>query len=260
MSQAGETVYRCGDGEALVTYAYGESSPAEHEAIAAHVARCLSCADELAALGSTREQLRAWVPPDLPLGFLITRAEETDSPPAAAPVTVLRPAAWWNRPLPAWAQMAAAIAIFASGLAIGMTRTAPTEATAARRAVAAVPAAAVTTAAPTGVTREELTRVEQKLSGEIAQLRTAGPAAGATATTLQRVSQMIASSEKRQQQELDFRTAQIVSDVADRRKIDMLNIENRLGSTQLRVSGNQRDINSLAQRVNYNPTSSPYVP
>lgn len=249
MSQASETVYRCGDGEALVTYAYGESSPAEHEAIAAHVARCLSCADELAALGSTREQLRAWVPPDLKLGFQITRAEAAESQPAAAAATVLRPAAWWNRPLPAWAQMAAAIALFASGLAIGMTRTA-----------SPAPTAAVATSTPAGVTREELTRVEQKLSSEIAQLRTASPAAGATAATLQRVSQMIESSEKRQQHELDFRTAQIVSDVADRRKIDMMNIESRLGSTQLRVSGNQRDINSLAQRVNYNPASSPYVP
>ena len=253
-------MYRCGDGEALVNYAYGESAPAEHAAITAHLARCVPCSDELAAIGSTREQLRSWVPPDLKLGFQITRAEGSEPEAARVPVpaTVLRPAVWWNRPLPAWAQMAAAAAIFVAGMALGMTRTAPPPTGPAPAVVAAVPAAVA--AAPPGVTRDELTRVEQKLSSEIAQLRTAGPAAGSTAATLQRVSQMIASSEKRQQQELDFRTSQIVSDVAARRKIDMLNIENRLGSTQLRVSGNQRDINSLAQRVNYNPTSSPYVP
>src|SRR5690606_9504323 len=42
-----------------------------------------------------------------------TRASE------AAPATVLRPQAWWRQPLPAWAQVAAAILIFAAGLAIG---------------------------------------------------------------------------------------------------------------------------------------------
>jgi len=156
--------------------------------------------------------------------------------------------------------MAAAVAIFAAGMALGTARTAPPASVPSPAVVPAAPSPAAAVNVPSGVTREELTRVEQKLSTEIAQLRTAAPAAGSTAAVLQRVGQMIASSEQRQQQELEFRTSQIVSDVAARRKIDMLNIENRLGSTQLRVSGNQRDINSLAQRVNYNPTSSPYVP
>src|SRR6188768_516484 len=111
MSQLVETTFRCGDGEALMTYVYGESSPAERDAIAAHVARCVACADEVAAIGSTREQLAAWAPPARPLGFQITRREELTAEsesvvtPPGTPATVLRPAAWWNRPLPAWAQM-----------------------------------------------------------------------------------------------------------------------------------------------------------
>jgi len=266
MSELVETTFRCGDGEALMTYVYGESSPAEHTAIAAHVARCVACADEIAAFGSTREQLAAWTPPFQSLGFQITRRDglTAETEPAAtppAPAAILRPAAWWTRPLPAWAQMAAAVAIFGSGLAIGMARTAVP---AAGEAVAVAPEAAAPVAPPASatasmVTREELARVEQRLKGEIAQVRTAAPAAEPTAAMMQRVNQLIAASEGRQQQELEFRTAQMVRDFSNRRQIDLANIEQRFGATTVKVLGNQRDINSLAQRVAY-PASSPYVP
>ena len=264
MSQLVETAYRCGDGEALMTYVYGESSPAERDAIAAHVARCVACADEIVAIGSTREQLAAWAPPSRPLGFQITRREELTAEsesvvtPRGTPATVLRPAAWWNRPLPAWAQMAAAVVIFASGLAIGTTRGSSPAAAKVRD----VPATAVVPASVTqpAVTHEDLARVEQRLQGEIAQVRTAAPpVAEPTTAMMQRVGQLIAASEERQQRELEFRTAQIVRDFSNRRTIDLANIEQRFGATTVKVLGNQRDINSLAQRVAY-PVSSPYVP
>jgi anti-sigma factor RsiW len=258
MSQLVETEFQCGNGEALVTYVYGESSPAERDAIAAHLALCEACAEELAAIGSTREQLAAWTPPAATLGFQVMGSDSLVNEAPAGPATVLRPAAWWSRPLPAWAQMAAAVVIFASGLTIGLSRSASPSATAAR---AAIPVAALPTAAvqPASATRDELARVEQRLTGEIARLRTTAPAADPSAAMMQRVSQMIAASEARQQQELEFRTGQIVRDVANRRQIDMINIERRLGTTAMRVIGNQNDINSLAQRVAY-PAASPYVP
>ena len=110
MSQLFEA-FRCGDGAALVTFVYGEASPAEQDAIANHIARCATCADEVAALGSTREQLAAWTPPEQTLGFRITRAEADAARPSVgdSPAPVLRPAVWWQQPLPAWAQMAAAL-------------------------------------------------------------------------------------------------------------------------------------------------------
>ena len=260
MSQLVEMPFRCGNGEALMTYAYGESSPAERDAIAAHVARCASCAEELAALGSTRTQLAAWAPPPQTLGFQITRAEQragvtVDEPDTAA--TILRPAAWWNRPLPAWAQMAAAVVIFSSGLAIGMSRGTSPAATVAREDGPA-PAAAVSLA-QTSVTRDELARVAEQLRGEIAQVRTAAPANESNAVVMQRVSQMIAASEGRQQQQLQSATAQIVTDFWNRRTTDMQNIEKRLGATTNRVLGNQQVLNSLAQRVYYTP-AQPYEP
>jgi len=264
MSQLVETTFRCGDGEALMTYVYGESSAAERDAIAAHVAACVTCADEVEAIGSTREQLASWTPPFHTLGFQIrppeepTPQRESAVPPPAATGPILRPPRWWNQPLPAWAQMAAAVMIFASGVTIGMMRSPSLTTTAAHEApvVTAQPSSATTAT----VTREELARVEQQLKGEIAQMRTAAPAAAEpTAAMIRRVNQLIAASEGRQQRELEFRTAQIVRDFSNRRQIDLTNIEQRFGATTVRVLGNQRDINSLAQRVAY-PASSPYVP
>ena len=98
-----------------------------------------------------------------------------------------------------------------------------------------------------------------KLKTEIAQLRTSAPAAEPTGSTLKRVNQMIAASEERQQQELEYRTAQIVQDFADRRVDDLTKIEKRFGLTNSKMLGNQQTINSLVQRVGL-PVPSPYVP
>ena len=123
----------CGHHELLVTYLYGECDPTEHDSIAAHVASCAACAEDLQALRDTRLHLAAWSPPALPLGFQITRTE------AEAPAKLLRPAGlagrrsqsegWWRQPLPAWAQTAAAAVIFVSGMSLGAVRSADTPST-----------------------------------------------------------------------------------------------------------------------------------
>jgi len=190
---SGKSGFRCGDGEALMTYVYGESSPAERDTIAAHLVRCVACTEEVAAIGATREHLAAWTPPLQTLGFQIT--SRPDEMPALDPsveqpaggATILRPAGWWSRPLPAWAQMAAAALIFASGLAIGMARGGSPAAPAPMARTAAAPAAVTASTTQTPVTREELARLEQRLTGQIAQMRTAVPvAAEPTAATMQR--------------------------------------------------------------------------
>jgi hypothetical protein len=103
--------------------------------------------------------------------------------------------------------------------------------------------------------------VEQQLKTEIAQVRTAAPAAAEPTTAMmQRVNQLIAASEARQQRELEFRTAQIVSDFSNRRRIDLANIDKRFGVTTVKMLGNQNDINSLAQRINFTPAYSGFNP
>ena len=257
--------FRCGDGEALVTFIYDESTPAEREAITEHLAQCTACAEELALLGATRDQLAAWTPPDQALGFRLTRADAVAAPepPVEKPSgTVLRPAAWWHRPLPAWAQMAAAAVIFVSGLALGGAWSTSRVAT---EAAATGTPAPVATATPV-VTQQDLAAIEQQLRAEIAQVKSTAPAAGGgeTRALMTRVTQLIAASEDRQMKELDFRTSVLANDLANARRIDNANVEQRLRGTTAIVNRNQQTINSmmnsLAQPVGFTPTYSPYVP
>jgi anti-sigma factor RsiW len=104
-------IFRCGDNAALVDYLYDEADAGERAAIAAHLAICSKCATEVSDLSATRQQLSAWRPPETELDFRLTSG-------AAVP-----PARWWSNPLPAWAQLAAAAAIFAFGLALGTAAT-----------------------------------------------------------------------------------------------------------------------------------------
>src|SRR5207249_7908765 len=114
----GETImsetFTCGDHGALVSYLYDECAPNERRAISAHMAICRECAKELTSLGATREQLATWTPPEAQLGFRIV----ADNPSS----NVLRPSRWWQKPMPAWAQAAAAALIFATGVTLGALR------------------------------------------------------------------------------------------------------------------------------------------
>lgn len=154
----------CGNHELLVTYLYDECEPAERQSIAAHVAVCATCAEELQALGDAREHLAAWSPPALPLGFQITRAA-SEQPSKVVPSGLGRHSSqsegWWRQPLPAWAQAAAAAVIFAAGMSLGSARSAETPV--APAAVAANPSAVIDSLVANMVSRDDLRRVEARL-------------------------------------------------------------------------------------------------
>jgi hypothetical protein len=150
----------CGNHEVLIGYLYDECEPAERESIAAHVALCASCSEEIQALRDTRAHLVSWTPPALPLGLQLTRTE------SETPANVLRPAAWWQQPLPAWAQVAAAIVIFAAGMSVNTGRSSgesPAPAVAQAPAPAAVPVAERSAVDDRRVTRAEFARLEARL-------------------------------------------------------------------------------------------------
>ena len=150
----------CGNHEALIGYLYDECEPAEREAVAAHLALCASCAEEIHALGDTRAHMVSWTPPAQPLGFQITRTESD------TPGKVLRPAAWWGRPLPAWAQAAAAVVIFAAGMSVNLERSgggAPAPVVAQAPSAESTPVAETPAADDITVTRAEFARLEQRL-------------------------------------------------------------------------------------------------
>jgi hypothetical protein len=101
--------FRCEENAALIGFLYDDCDADEQARITAHLAVCATCAGEIAALSATREHLSAWTPPDAQLGFRMNQGDDRASA-----------AAWWSRPMPAWAQLAAAVVIFSAGTAVGI--------------------------------------------------------------------------------------------------------------------------------------------
>ena len=208
--------FQCGDHAALIGYLYDDCDPAEAAAIAGHIAICANCAAELRGLEETRQGLQAWTPPEVALGFQVV---------AAAPAAqVLRPARWWARPLPAWAQVAAAVVLFSTGVALGTWRD------------VAVSAPAAT---PTAVSTSDLAALEQRLRAEFNQARSAAPVPVPASTVapkdgalMQQVRALIEESERRQQRELTLRTAEVVRDVDAQRRGDLARIERTFGQME----------------------------
>ena len=276
--------FECGDNTALVGYLYGECEIAEREAIGAHVTVCAACAAELAALESTRIHLASWTPPEAELGFAVGRPQASE--PRVRQAAVLKPAgawgfapaSWTGRPMPGWAQVAAAAAIFAAGLGLGIVRgTLPVGAPGGTRAVTAVAATAATTAATaiatiaasgpgastSGISTADLTALEQRLRQEIAQIRraapvreAAGPVSPSEAQLLARVRALIDESEQRQQRELALRTAQVVRDFDSQRRVDLAQIQQSFGQIEGLTGAEvreQRQMLNYLMRVSQQP-------
>jgi len=226
----------CGDYEALVSYLYDECAPNERRAISGHVAICSDCADELVALGATREQLAMWTPPDAQLGFRIV----SDAPRS----NVLRPLRWWRQPMPAWAQAAAAAVIFTTGVTLGVIRGADRG--------PARPALLQPNATNSSVTKSDLVALEQRLRSEMSQPHLAPTSVAATpvdARIFQQVRTMIDESEQRQRRELALRTTEMVRDFDAQRNDDLMRIERTLGqmdgTTGVEVAQQRQMLNYL---------------
>jgi len=225
-------MFTCGDHAALVSYLYDECEPQQRHAISAHIAVCSACAEEVAGLMATREHLALWSPPDAQLGFKIVSEDAAPSAETSAGRNnVVRPARWWRQPMPAWAQAAAAVLVFATGVTLGVLRN--VTASGSRASSASTPVAA-NGSAP--VTAADLAALEQRLRGEMSQVRPTstavtpgGPVSANDAQLLARVRQMIDDSDQRQQRELALRAAELVRDFDAQRNDDMVRIERTLG-------------------------------
>lgn len=224
-------IFQCGNSAALVDYLYDECGPAERAAIAAHMAICRACAAEASGLRAARVELAAWTPPEMPLGFRVVhemppaRVIREEDPPAAIPRQ------WWRRPVPAWAQAAAAVVLFGAGLTLGALRATSTPGTAAAGRSALTASAASSTA----VSASDLTALEQRLRAELTQNRSvpvSGPQNRADAQLLQQVRALIQESEQRQQRELALRTAEVVRDFDAQRRGDLTRIERTFGQME----------------------------
>lgn len=155
-------ITRCPSHELLVTYLYDECDPVERDSIAAHLALCASCGEDVQGLRDARVHLAAWSPPAMPLGFQLTRTE-TDQPSKVLTGFASRSSqseGWWRRPLPAWAQAAAAVVIFAAGMGAGAARSGDA---AVENAAAGSNTRAAVTAPVATVSRDDFDRLAARL-------------------------------------------------------------------------------------------------
>jgi hypothetical protein len=221
-------IFQCGDSGALVAYLYDECSSGEQAVIAAHIKGCVACASEIDALNATRRTLASWTPPDLALGFQITRSD-------VAPAKVLVPKiAWWRAPLPAWGQAAAALVIFAAGLSVGIARNGSTGQTAGTQTVAAAAPAGSSPVTTTSVSRDELAQLELRIKEQLAQLRstsapTAVAARGSDDALMQQVKAQIEESAAQERRDFTQRMLNMADVIERQRRVDLAQIGNSFG-------------------------------
>ena len=168
--------------------------------------------------------------------------------------------------MPAWAQAAAAILIFATGAGLGALRSTQTPASAPVAApvaaLSSVTASSPAPAAGSAVSAQQLAQLEQRLRAEMTSVGvgagtgTATPAGTGTAPTLAEVRALIQESEQRQQRDLALRTAEVIRDFDTQRRGDLARIEQTFGqmegNTGVQVEQQRQMLNYLL-RVSQRP-------
>jgi Putative zinc-finger len=253
----------CGDQGALVGYLYDECTPAEREAIASHLTICASCADDVSGLTSTRRALATWAPPAVDLGLQITRQADAEAAQPAGSVlsfTRAQPAprtSWWKAPLPAWAQVAAAMVIFAAGVSLGFMRDGA-------RVTDNRQVAAPSTQTIAGPSKEDLAQLEQRLRAEMVQIAHASTPVPAPApvpvaarsigdVTMEQVRALIAESERKQNIDFTERAVRQSAAFEAQRRADLESVSNKIGLVQGQAREQlgqlQQGFNFLATKV-----------
>jgi hypothetical protein len=238
--------------EALIAFVYDErkGDRTERARFEAHLAGCLLCSEEVAALRGVRLQLGRWAPPE-PSYVANGRQASAVGPQSTNPPSATRsPQSGWWREMPAWAQVAAALLFLgvsagvanldvsygANGFSVRTGWMKPA-------GVAAVtPTAAPANPAPW---RSDLASLERQLKAEFRAVQMSASAnaaqaqpvrvAQSDADVVRRVRTLIEESEKRQQSELALRVAEVLRDVQAQRQADLIKIDRTLGAVENRV-------------------------
>jgi anti-sigma factor RsiW len=212
--------------DALLDYLYEEGDAAERLAVATHLQECASCSVAVLEFQNVRGMLSGWTPPAAALGFRIVRDGSSEAPPPARH--------GWRR---AWsprglAQAAAAIVVFAAGMAVSQLDVNYGDGALTVRTQSVAPnvrTTSITLPAQAGagqsVSPDELERLRSLLdSGDPSPLD--------TERLLQRVRAMIDQSEQRQQRELALRLSQVAREVDTQHRADLLKIQQDFGQQQ----------------------------
>lgn len=210
------------DQDALLDYLYEEGDPSERLRIARHLQDCAACSVAVLELQSVRGMLADWTPPPVKLGFRIVQ----DAP-------------WWKPAgrFPLWAQAAAAVFLFAAGMAVSQVDVRYGEgALTVRTRSAAEPLSTasmvpVTTRqdnialAPETSSNPDFGALEQQLRNDLNGRSDANE-------ILRRVRAMIDQSEAKQQRQLAMRLTDVVRDFDTQRRADLMQVQQNFGQLE----------------------------
>ena len=231
--------------ETLVAYLYGEIDPAQRSAFEAHIATCDRCRHELVEMQGLRDRLQDWKVPE-------TRPIDRDLHSQTLEAASLRRTSAWKllREVPAWAQVAAALLVLGvsagianltvhydhNGLTVrtGWSRT-PTEGPV--EAIKASERPGSDANASTTPWRADLSALETRLKTEFhaperALRSTRTAISSADSELLQQARALIRESERKQQNELALRIAEVIREFDSKRGTDLVNINQTLRAMQ----------------------------
>ena len=220
------TLHIADDQDALLDYLYEEGDPSERLRIARHLHDCAACSVAVLELQSVRGMLADWTPPPVKLGFRIVQ----DAP-------------WWKPAgrFPLWAQAAAAVFLFAAGMAVSQVdvrygdgaltvraRSAAEPLSAASMVLPLVPVTARQdniALAPEPSSDPDFGALEQQLRNDLNGRSDAND-------ILRRVRSMIDLSEAKQQRQLAMRLADVVRDFDTQRRADLMQVQQNFGQLE----------------------------
>ncbi len=239
--------------ETLIAYLYDDIDPAVRATFDHHLLTCGRCRTDLDALAGVRSQLARWSPPEPNF------ARAQTAQPAVAPRLP-----WW-RGMPAWAQAAAALLFL--GVAAGIANLEvryDTNGLTVHTGWSRVPASAARIVPTAGRGEEaapwraDLTALERQLRAEMhAAQPVAAPGRPAANETeiLRRVRTLLDESERRQQNELALRVAEVAAELNAKRQAEMFRIgrslretENKLGAVGAEVVRTRNYIINVSQQ------------
>ncbi len=230
--------------DALLDYLYEEGDPAERLAIAKHLQECAACSVAVLEFQSVRGMLSDWTPPAAQLGFRVVQ-DGGQSSSASLDYRARDGRSWGWGPTTfkkSW-QAAAAVLIFAAGMAVSqfdveyqdgalMVRTqsaAPAMPSAnVRNASIELPAERVRLDANTSAP-VDIDQIERELRD---RLEARNGSSVDTERLLQRVRAMIDQSEQRQQRALALRLSQVAREVDTQHQADLLRVQQEFGQQQ----------------------------
>jgi hypothetical protein len=235
--------------ETLIAYLYDDIDPAARAAFDEHLLTCHRCRTDLGALTGVRSQLARWSPP------------EPNFTRAPGQLAVGGRRRWW-REMPAWAQVAAALLFLGVSAGVanlevrydadGLTMRTGWSQVQAERAAATVPVPQRGAATPPW--RADLAALERQLRAEMhaAQPVAAPPRPAANeAEILRRVHTLLDESERRQQNELALRVAEVAAELNAKRQAEMLRIGRSLRDTEKTLGAVGVEVLKTRSSLNY---------